>query len=89
MIKAGRTIVAKEGASALLTGFGPTAVGYLVQGGGKFMGYEFFKKKFVDYAGSEETAQKYRMPIYLTASACGEFLASRSSVADEAFPPDR
>lgn len=75
MIRAGRTIVAGEGAAALLTGFGPTAVGYLVQGGGKFMGYEFFKKKFVDYAGSEETAKKYRMPIYLTASACGEFFA--------------
>lgn len=75
MVRAGRSIVAKEGASVLLTGFGPTAVGYLVQGGGKFMGYEFFKKKFVDLAGSEETATKYRMPIYLTASACGEFFA--------------
>lgn len=27
----------------LLTGFGPTAVGYLVQGGAKFAGYEFWK----------------------------------------------
>ena len=75
MLRAGRTIVAGEGAAALLTGFGPTAVGYLVQGGGKFMGYEFFKKKFVDFAGSEQTATKYRMPIYLSASAAGEFFA--------------
>ncbi|KAK3717486.1 mitochondrial phosphate carrier protein [Vermiconidia calcicola] len=75
MIRAARTIVAGEGASALLTGFGPTAVGYLVQGGGKFMGYEFFKKKFVDLAGTEQTATKYRMPIYLSASAAGEFFA--------------
>jgi solute carrier family 25 (mitochondrial phosphate transporter), member 3 len=75
MIRAARTIIAGEGAGALLTGFGPTAVGYLVQGGGKFMGYEFFKKQFVDLAGSEKTATKYRMPIYLSASAAGEFFA--------------
>lgn len=75
MVRAARQIVAGEGASALLTGFGPTATGYLIQGGSKFMGYEFFKKKFIDYAGSEETAIKYRMPIYLTASATGEFFA--------------
>ena len=75
MLRAARTIVAAEGPATLLTGFGPTAVGYLVQGGGKFMGYEFFKKKFVDYAGSEQTATKYRMPIYLSASAAGEFFA--------------
>ena len=31
LLSGGRLIVAKEGASALLTGFGPTAVGYLVQ----------------------------------------------------------
>ncbi|KAK5164662.1 mitochondrial phosphate carrier protein [Saxophila tyrrhenica] len=75
MLRAGRSIVAGEGAAALLTGFGPTAVGYLVQGGGKFMGYEFFKKKFVDWAGTEQVATKYRMPIYLSASAAGEFFA--------------
>lgn len=39
------------------------------------MGYEFFKKKFIDLAGSEENAVKYRMPIYLSASAAGEFFA--------------
>ena len=31
LISGGRYIIAKEGTSALLTGFGPTAVGYLVQ----------------------------------------------------------
>ena len=39
------------------------------------MGYEFFKKQFIDYAGSMDTATRYRTPIYLGASACGEFLA--------------
>ncbi|KAH8896477.1 mitochondrial carrier [Thozetella sp. PMI_491] len=75
MIKAGRKIVAGEGARALLTGFGPTAVGYLVQGGGKFMGYEFFKKQFITLAGSPETATKHRTAIYLGASSTAEFFA--------------
>ena len=43
MVKAGRSIVAAEGAAGLLTGFGPTAVGYLAQGGAKFAGYEYWK----------------------------------------------
>ncbi|KAJ1327566.1 solute carrier family 25 (mitochondrial phosphate transporter) member 3 [Microdochium nivale] len=75
MVRAARTIVAKEGASALLTGFGPTAVGYLVQGGGKFAGYEFFKKKFIDLAGSTEKAVEHRTAIYLGSSAAAEFFA--------------
>ncbi|KAI1465577.1 mitochondrial phosphate carrier protein [Daldinia caldariorum] len=75
MVRAARQIVAKEGASALLTGFGPTAVGYLVQGGGKFAGYEFFKKKFIDMAGSQEKATQRRTAIYLGASATAEFFA--------------
>lgn len=75
MIKAGRTIVAKEGASALLTGFGPTAVGYLVQGGAKFAGYEYFKKRFIEASGSTERATERRTAIYLGASATAEFFA--------------
>lgn len=39
MMSMARNIVSKEGPSGLLTGFGPTAVGYLIQGGTKFMGY--------------------------------------------------
>ena len=35
MLTIGRSIVAKEGTKGLMTGFGPTAVGYLLQGGGK------------------------------------------------------
>ncbi|KAI5859595.1 mitochondrial phosphate carrier protein [Durotheca rogersii] len=75
MVRAGRQIVAKEGASSLLTGFGPTAVGYCVQGGGKFAGYEFFKKKFIGLAGSPEQATRRRTAIYLGASATAEFFA--------------
>jgi solute carrier family 25 phosphate transporter 3 len=40
LLTAGRSIVAAEGPKGLLTGFGPTAVGYLLQGGAKFAGYE-------------------------------------------------
>ncbi|KAF5507212.1 Mitochondrial phosphate carrier protein [Colletotrichum aenigma] len=75
MVSAGRTIIAKEGASALLTGFGPTAVGYLVQGGGKFAGYEFFKKQFITLAGGPDKAVDKRTAIYLGASATAEFFA--------------
>ncbi|KAF5369514.1 hypothetical protein D9758_002772 [Tetrapyrgos nigripes] len=70
-----RHIITKEGASALLTGFGPTAVGYLIQGGAKFAGYEFWKKQFVEIAGDQETAVKYRTAIYLGAASVGEFFA--------------
>ncbi|KAM7184302.1 mitochondrial phosphate carrier protein 2 [Rhypophila sp. PSN 637] len=75
MATATRQIVASEGAAALLTGFGPTAVGYLIQGGGKFMGYEFFKKQFVTLAGGPENAIPHRTAIYLGASATAEFFA--------------
>ncbi|KAJ6605674.1 mitochondrial carrier domain-containing protein [Mycena sp. CBHHK59/15] len=57
-----RYVVAKEGPSALLTGFGPTAVGYLAQGGAKF-------------AGDQDTAVKYRTAIYLGAASVAEFFA--------------
>lgn len=40
LLSAGRKIIAAEGPKGLMTGFGPTAVGYLVQGGAKFAGYE-------------------------------------------------
>ncbi|KAJ9136901.1 hypothetical protein NKR23_g9512 [Pleurostoma richardsiae] len=75
MVAAGRRIVAGEGAAALLTGFGPTAVGYLVQGGGKFAGYEFFKKKFIEMSGGPAKATERRTAIYLGASATAEFFA--------------
>lgn len=67
-----RYIIANEGPAALLTGFGPTALGYLVQGGGKFAGYELWKKKFVEIAGDQETAVKWRTPIYLGAASVAE-----------------
>ncbi|KAG6004030.1 hypothetical protein E4U43_000803 [Claviceps pusilla] len=75
MVKAARTIVANEGTLALLTGFGPTAVGYLVQGGAKFAGYEYFKKQYISVIGGPERAVNSRMAIYLGASATAELFA--------------
>lgn len=72
LVSGTRYIVAQEGPKALLTGFGPTAVGYLAQGGAKFAGYEFWKKSFVRYAGDQETAVKYRTAIYLGAASVAE-----------------
>ncbi|KAF5385623.1 hypothetical protein D9757_005554 [Collybiopsis confluens] len=70
-----RYLIAQEGPSALLTGFGPTAVGYLLQGGAKFAGYEYWKKYFVTIAGDQETAIKYRTAIYLGSASVAEFFA--------------
>ena len=72
MLSAGRRIVGAEGTGALMTGFGPTAVGYFIQGGGKFAGYEFWKKTFVEVLGDQESAVRYRTAIYLGASSVGE-----------------
>jgi solute carrier family 25 phosphate transporter 3 len=58
-----------------MTGFGPTAVGYLVQGGAKFAGYEFWKKQLVAAAGGEDAAIPYRTAIYLGSASIAEFFA--------------
>lgn len=67
-----RQIIAAEGPRTLLTGFGPTAVGYLAQGGAKFAGYEYWKRKFVLLAGDQETAVRNRTAIYLGAASVAE-----------------
>ena len=74
MITAFRQVITKEGAGALLTGFGPTAVGYALQGAFKFGGYEYWKKVAVEYVGFEN-AQNNRNLIYLGSSAIAEFFA--------------
>lgn len=75
MVAAGRKIIAAEGTAGLFTGFGPTAVGYLLQGGAKFAGYEYFKKQLVELSGSHEAAVANRTAIYLGGAAIAEFFA--------------
>ncbi len=74
MIGGFRQVIAKEGAGALLTGFGPTAAGYFLQGAFKFGGYELFKQQSINYLGYE-TASNNRTAVYLASSALAEFFA--------------
>jgi len=74
MVAAFRQVVSKEGSGALLTGLGPTALGYALQGAFKFGGYEFWKKTFVDYFGVEKASEN-RQLIYLASSGIAEFFA--------------
>lgn len=67
-------MIAKEGSGALLTGFGPTAAGYFLQGAFKFGGYEFFKQQFISQLGYER-ASNNRTAVYLASSALAEFFA--------------
>jgi solute carrier family 25 (mitochondrial phosphate transporter), member 3 len=67
-------VVAKEGAGALLTGFGPTAAGYFLQGAFKFGGYELFKQQSINILGYE-SASNNRTAVYLASAACAEFFA--------------
>mmetsp|Transcript_11475 Transcript_11475/g.18379 ORF Transcript_11475/g.18379 Transcript_11475/m.18379 type:complete len:329 (+) Transcript_11475:37-1023(+) len=67
-------VIAEEGVGALATGLGPTVVGYFIQGWFKFGGVEFFKINFANQLG-EAKAWELRVPIYLGAAACAEFIA--------------
>lgn len=75
LLSGGRQIIAAEGTKGLLTGFAPTAVGYLFQGGAKFAGYEAAKKWLVELSGSKEAAVANRTAIYLGGAAIAEFFA--------------
>ncbi|CCE63846.1 hypothetical protein TPHA_0F03660 [Tetrapisispora phaffii CBS 4417] len=74
MVGSFRKIISQEGSGALLTGFGPTLLGYSIQGAFKFGGYEVFKKFFIDQLGYE-TATNYKNSIYMGSAAAAEFLA--------------
>lgn len=75
MITGFRQVISKEGAGALLTGLGPTAAGYFLQGGFKFGGYELWKKTIIDQVGLEK-ATANRALVYVAASGIAEFFAS-------------
>ncbi|GCF00379.1 mitochondrial phosphate carrier protein [Zygosaccharomyces mellis] len=74
MVSSFRQIVSEEGAGALLTGFGPTLLGYSIQGAFKFGGYEVFKKMFIDVLGFENAAA-YKNSVYMGSAAIAEFFA--------------
>ncbi|KAF0852265.1 mitochondrial solute carrier family 25 (mitochondrial phosphate transporter) member 3 [Andalucia godoyi] len=74
MIDGFKRIPAEEGAMTLLTGLGPTAVGYAAQGAFKFGFYEAFKAMFINMVGWN-TAVDYRTSIFLASSAMAETIA--------------
>jgi len=63
------------GMAGIVKGWGPTLVGYSIQGLGKFGFYELFKHEFAKPFGSEEKAHENRTLIYSAASASAEFIA--------------
>jgi len=69
-----KTTIAEEGTRGLGKGWAPTAIGYSLQGLGKFGFYEIFKVVYADIIG-EEMAYQWRTSLYLAASASAEFIA--------------
>ncbi|KAJ7128612.1 mitochondrial carrier protein [Mycena epipterygia] len=69
-----RTLVAEEGATGILKGFGPTLVGYSLQGMFKYGLYEIFKDAYMNLAG-EGLAERYKPVIWLAGSASAEIFA--------------
>ncbi|XP_003738547.1 phosphate carrier protein, mitochondrial [Galendromus occidentalis] len=65
---------AEEGVRGLGRGWAPTAIGYSLQGLGKFGFYEVFKIFYADLLGEENT-YLWRTSLYLAASASAEFFA--------------
>ncbi|XP_062991762.1 solute carrier family 25 member 3-like [Elgaria multicarinata webbii] len=76
--------VQEEGARGLVKGWAPTAIGYSMQGLGKFGLYEFFKIYYSDLLGPEH-AYLWRTSIYLAASASAEFFADIALAPMEAL----
>ena len=74
MISGFNKVIAEEGAGALLTGLGPTAFGYFVQGWFKFGGVEYFKIQAAQSMTEQQTWDN-RNTIYLGSSAAAEFIA--------------
>merc|ERR1740130_1334110 len=74
MIGGFRQVIAEEGAMALSTGLGATAVGYFIQGWFKFGGVELIKTKAAAAFG-EQKAWANKTGIYLASAAAAETIA--------------
>jgi solute carrier family 25 phosphate transporter 3 len=68
------TLIREEGQTGIWKGFGPTFVGYSLQGMFKFGLYEVFKDLYMNLAG-EELSNKYKPAIWLAGSASAEVFA--------------
>ncbi|XP_050527500.1 phosphate carrier protein, mitochondrial-like [Daktulosphaira vitifoliae] len=74
LINGFKVTMAEEGVKGLARGWAPTAIGYSIQGLGKFGLYEYFKIMYADILG-EEKAYYWRTSLYLAASASAELFA--------------
>jgi len=74
MIGGFKMVIAEEGAMALSTGLGATAIGYAIQGWFKFGGVELLKIKAAQALGDKK-AYENKTAIYLGAAAGAEFVA--------------
>lgn len=69
-----KVTVAEDGARGLVKGWAPTAIGYSLQGLGKFGFYELFKIVYSGILG-DELSYTWRTSLYLASSASAEFFA--------------
>jgi len=69
-------IARTEGFRAIWLGVMPTFVGYSVQGAFKFGFFEFFKQMSNQVIDNPELVSRYKLPIYMSASAGAETLAT-------------
>lgn len=67
------TIWKEGGVRGITLGWGPTLLGYSLQGMGKFGFYELFKNLYVKAAGSK--AEEYKVYGWIVSSACAEVIA--------------
>lgn len=69
-----KTLIAEEGSRGIWKGFGPTFIGYSLQGMFKYGLYEVFKDSYMNLAG-KENSEKYKPLIWLAGSASAEVFA--------------
>lgn len=79
-----KVTIAEDGMRGLAKGWGPTFVGYSIQGLGKFGFYELFKNVYSNMLGDEKT-YLYRTSLYLASSASAEFFADMGLCPFEAL----
>ncbi|KAJ7738985.1 mitochondrial carrier protein [Mycena metata] len=69
-----QTLIKEEGTRGVFKGFGPTLIGYSLQGMFKYGLYEVFKDGYMNVAG-EEVSNRYQPLIWAAASASAEIFA--------------
>jgi len=74
LIPSVKLLLKEEGATGIWKGFGPTFVGYSLQGMFKYGLYEVFKDTYMNLAG-EEASEQYKPLIWLAGSASAELFA--------------